>query len=86
MSEKNDDITPEKVLFGFVLMASAGRTGVTGPDIAYSVSNLQSECIASLLADDSGQARERMTEKLRTLWAVYEEHDPHDNPWDLPGS
>lgn len=78
-----DEITADKVLFGFVLMATAGRTGLGGIELAEAVSRLQAQCIAALLKDETGAAREQMVEKLRGLWAIYEEHDPSGNPWDL---
>lgn len=81
-----DEITSDKVLFGFVLMATAGRTGLRGGELGEAVSRLQAQCIAALLKDEAGTAREQMVERLRGLWAMYEEHDPSENPWDIGGS
>lgn len=76
------DITAEKVAFAFVTMAVAGRDRFTTDELMQTALNLQAECIAALLEDETGEARETMADKLRTLWAIYEEHDPTQNPWD----
>jgi len=78
-----DQITSEKVAFAFVTMAVAGRTRFTSAEVQAAAFDLMAHCVATLLTDETGEAREKMREKLQTLWAIYEEHDPSENPWDI---
>ncbi len=78
-----DQITDEKVAFAFVTMAVAGRTQFTSDELQASAFNLIVNCMTTLLTDETGQAKERMVEQLQKLWAIYEEHDPSTNPWNI---
>jgi hypothetical protein len=76
------EITGEKVMFAFIVMAAGGRRDVTPESLAKTTTTLMSDCIAGLLQDESGAARKEMTDKLRSLWAVHEEHSEARHPWD----
>lgn len=79
------EVTGEKVLFAILCMASAEDPPPTNRDAMATACNvLMSDFIAKLLQDESGEERMILLDRMKTLWAVHEEHvDDREGPiWE----
>lgn len=72
-----------KVTTLFVLMAVSDESNLRGQALMERVTGLQSQCIAALLNDETGEVRENLRTRFENLAAHYAEFDTRSHPWEI---